>query len=437
MKKVCVIGLGKSGRAAAELLLAHGYEVVAVDAKEALVAEINQQKRKNFSALHEKTSLDVSSFAFVVSSPGVPPTHPLYRAAQQKKIPLLGEAALAFKEMNQRGVAITGTNGKTTVTLLVEHILNVFKKKAKALGNIGEPLSTYFLHPDLSEIVVAELSSYQLETMESGVFDAGIILNITPDHLDRYASMEEYAQAKCRLQSCMKPGSPFYVHHEAAPYFKYLRAGFKTFGSDKSADFWTDRTHLYQREKIECFLPLSYREGGSHESENALAAWLLVKEFGVTGEEFAQALQAFTKPHHRIEFVKEVAGVFYFDDSKGTNIDAVIKAVEAMRREVILIVGGVDKGASYSPWIAPFRQRVKKLFALGAAAQKIAGELNPFFPVEIVSSMEQAVAKASAYAAKGDCVLLSPGCSSFDMFRDYAARGDEFKRCVHTLKREE
>ncbi|MFI5334067.1 MAG: UDP-N-acetylmuramoyl-L-alanine--D-glutamate ligase [Chlamydiales bacterium] len=431
--RALVLGLGISGRAAAEFLLARGFAVTAVEKSEKVLAsnDVENLHQKGLSILPE-SEIDLKKFALFVPSPGVSSEHPLYLSAQKAKVEIIGEAELAFRTMAQSAVAITGTNGKTTVTLLVQHLLNSCGKRAKALGNVGEPLTRYFLSPDPDELVVAELSSYQLETISSRVFHAGVILNITPDHLDRYPSMREYAEAKCRLQNCLKPAAPFFVYEKVAHEFGTLLSwdNLFTFGLRESCHFWTDKEKIYEPGGVEYILPAQYRKMGEHESENLLAAWLLVKQFGVEFSQFVQALDSFKKPPHRIEFVREVAGVVYYDDSKGTNLDATIQAVRAMEGPVILIAGGVDKGASYTLWEPLFKGRVKKIIVLGEAAKKIARELESAFLIEMVGSLEDAVRLAYKEASRGDCVLLSPGCSSYDMFRDYAHRGEEFKRYV-------
>jgi UDP-N-acetylmuramoylalanine--D-glutamate ligase len=412
---VLVIGFGKSGQSACALLKAQGHDVVTVD----------QDPKLGLCQ-----DIVIGDFDFVVVSPGVLPTDRWYVEAKRADLEILGEAELALREAKQPCVAITGTNGKTSVTLLIEHVLKSAGKKARALGNVGDPLAAYFLKPDLEEIIVAEISSYQLETMTSQVFDAAIILNVTPDHLDRYGSMQEYALAKFRLQSCMKKEAPFYVNIELLREYKHLlRGDYQTYGSDSGAFLWTDKCVVKELEKIAYFLPMAYREMGKHESENAVAAWAICRYFGVTSEQFLQALESFQKPAHRIEFVATIGGVSYYDDSKGTNIDATVHAIDSMAGPVILIAGGVDKGSSYAPW-KKFQGKVRKIIVMGQAAQKIHHELHASFSVEIVSDMEKAVAAAKKSAGPGDAVLLSPGCSSFDMFRDYAHRGEEFKRRV-------
>lgn len=425
MKIALVLGLGVSGRAAVELLLARGYEVRGVDKnwdKLKDKEEIKRLSEKGLSIYSESDPSALNQVTLFVPSPGVSQMHPLYQTAIHKGIPILGEIELALREAKQPCLAITGTNGKTTVTLLVTHILNQSGRKARSLGNIGEPLAPYFLHPDPQEILVIELSSFQLETLSVPVFDAAVLLNITPDHLDRYSSMLEYAKAKWRLQACLKPNSPFYVQDLAAKEYASLCS--------------TGPFELFNK-SVAPFLPLSYRDGGEHDRENAMAAWALVQQMGVTETEFARALESFKKPAHRIEFVQEESGVFYFDDSKGTNIDATICAVKTMKGPVILIAGGVDKGASYAPWLPPFTGKVKQVVAIGQAAEKIQRELKGAFDVKIVATLDDAVQFAKQVAVRGDSVLLSPGCSSFDMFRDYAHRGEEFKRCVRGVQNNE
>ncbi len=420
MQCALVLGLGLSGKAAVELLFAQGYHVIGADDK-ADAEQLRDLISRGMQLLFNPEEISWSSIKLCVVSPGISPNHSLYQAALAHGIEILGEAELSFRNLDQPAIAITGTNGKTTVTLLVEYILNSSGIKAKALGNVGNPLSIYVLKPDPGAVIVVELSSYQLETMSTAVFDAAAILNITPDHLDRYGSMEDYAKAKCQLQHLLKPGSPFFVSQQVVDrYVHLLKSGYFIYT---------------QSESIEEILTQEYRELGEHDIENAMAAWALCKPFKVTAEQFLNGLRMFKKPHHRIEFVASIDGVHFFDDSKGTNIDAVIRAVQTMKGPVILIAGGVDKGASYLPWKESFCGKVKRIVAIGQAAPKIFRELSPFFEIEIVDSLSAAVEASFSHAGTGDHVLLSPGCSSFDMFRDYAHRGEEFQRTVFSLRR--
>jgi UDP-N-acetylmuramoylalanine--D-glutamate ligase len=438
MKKVTVVlGMGVSGTAAAEFLLGQGASVLGIDRDPAANdIEIRRLQALGLSMQHESCPIEWEGVLRLVVSPGISPKHPIYRGALEHGVPVIGEAELALPFFTKPLLGITGTNGKTTVTLLATHVLQCCGIRAKALGNVGTPLCSELISPGDEEVYVVELSSFQLETMRTPVFDAGVILNITPDHLDRYADMQEYAGAKCRLQHLMKKGAPFFVQKQAAFDYRGVFGGsdLLTFGVGEGADLWTGKSEIVFREKVEAILPNHYREMGRHESENALAVWALCRSFSVSGEQFCRTLATFQKPRHRIEFVRELDGVFWYDDSKGTNIDAVIQAVGAMKGPVVLIAGGVDKGASYLPWKEAFAGRVRQIIVIGEAAPKMTRELSPWFNIAGADSLAEAVKIAASLAKRGDSVLLSPGCSSYDMFRDYAHRGEEFQHQVQTLE---
>lgn len=433
--KSIVLGLGVSGVAAARFLIKQGSLVIGIDERcahlEMATDSLSSLQQIGVHLQSESEPIDWSEIKELIVSPGISPQHPFYVEAAKRLIPIRGEAELALSHFNleavavdplfkRKLVAITGTNGKTTVTLLVEHILNHAGISAKALGNVGEALCDYLLSAGMEQVCVVELSSYQLETMRTPVFDAAVLLNITPDHLDRYSSMQEYAKAKCHLESLLLPNAPFFVQKSVALEYPHLLRSPRLFEWDPS-------------ETVASLLPIVYKNRGRHACENALAAWGICHHLGVSASTFTQGLETFQTPPHRIEWVSEVKGVSYYDDSKGTNIDAVIQAVNSMQSDVVLIVGGVDKGASYLPWKEPFANKVKHLVAIGQAAEKIERELNPYFAITRVDSLEKAVILAADLAKKGDCVLLSPGCSSFDMFRDYAHRGEEFQKHVKNL----
>ncbi|MCL6756215.1 MAG: UDP-N-acetylmuramoyl-L-alanine--D-glutamate ligase [Candidatus Rhabdochlamydia oedothoracis] len=421
MKRALILGLGKSGRAAAELLLFHKKNVCAfddyLDLKEALrLEELGLKCIPDFGAICWE-EIDQC-----VISPGVNPKHVIYTTAKDRGISIVTEVGLALPFISAPLIAVTGTNGKTTVTLMVEHILKASGIYAKAMGNVGMPLCSYVLAPRKAEVLVVELSSFQLETLDSPVFDQAVVLNITPDHLDRYSNMQAYARAKLRLQNCIKERGSLFVHEKVVERFGFLleRNEYKTLG-------------FYQKD-LEYFSSVLYRECAEHERENALAAWALCKPFGISHTQFTKALTTFCRPPHRLEYIASIAGVDYYDDSKGTNIDAVICAVRAMKGEVILIAGGVDKGSSYAVWKKPFSGKVRQIIAIGLAAKKIQQELHPFVPVICVDSMQTAVIMAKKLAKEKESVLLSPGCASFDMFCDYANRGKEFQYQVRLLR---
>lgn len=408
--RVLVLGMGRSGCAAARLLLHRKAVVTGIDAKITALQsspEISFLLSQGLSVASDD-AVDTTCFDLIVSSPGVSPNHPVLQCARQHGVPCLGEIGLALRCLpkTQRCLGITGTNGKTTVTLMVSHVLNACGIRARAVGNVGVALCGEIDQGLADDVLVLELSSYQLEPLQERVLDAGIILNITPDHLDRHGIMEAYAAAKLGIARCLKPGGVLYVNKQTRNEFPSL---------------------------FENLCSCVYDQGGSHDEENRQAAQCLCAVMGVTEQQFSNAVASFRKPPHRIEFVRCCGGVNYYDDSKGTNIDAVARAVTALPGKIVLIAGGVDKGASYSPWIPVFRDKVRAIYAIGQAAPKMKNELAAAFPVEIESCLENAVKKAAMTACPGESVLLSPGCSSFDMFRDYEHRGEEFKKFVFEL----
>lgn len=437
-KKVLVVGLGMSGQAAAHFLLQQGAIVHGVDRQAAVLRETPEWIdliKQGLILEGEHLYHPISSFDCLVVSPGVPSIHPLYQQAKQAGIEILGEMELGCRFVKNRMIGITGTNGKTTVTLLVAHVLNQCGKPARAIGNVGKPLTRELLTADPDEIFVVEMSSYQLETLYQPVLDVGVILNITPDHLDRYEGMEEYAKAKFLMERVLKPGRDLYLEERAFKEYGYLlnNQHVKTYGSSSDSWAFTRQGRFFIEGKETLSWPEKYQDQVSHEVENLMAAYLLCRSCGVGSEEFKSALSSFTKPAHRIQFVKQIKGVSYYDDSKGTNIDAVMRAVQSLKGTIVLIAGGMDKGAAYTPWLQAFANQVKCICAIGQAADKIQQQLSPHIPVHTFRTLDLAVRYAAVLAKEGDCVLLSPGCSSLDMFKDYAHRGEEFQRIVQQL----
>lgn len=436
-KKVLIIGLGMSGISAARFLLQQKAFVWGIDQ--------NYPKLLNNPAIEELRALGLQfvqqiylppleTFHKIVISPGVALTHPVLKMAKEHSIEILGEIEMAFRSLKNPLIGITGTNGKTTVTLLVTHILNESGINAKAVGNIGEPLSEeIFGNP--KTVLVVELSSFQLETLTSPCLDAGVILNITPDHLDRYNTMEKYATAKMHIHRCLKPHGKLYMEERAYQTYGSLMPDFspKLYGYTETSDLYTDLHHLYMQKNVDSMLPLDYRGSKSHILENLMATYGLCKELGIDAKQFWHGVSTFKLPPHRIEKIRTLEGVSYYNDSKGTNIDAVIRAVETLKGPVILIAGGIDKGTDFSPWIEAFADRVKHICVIGQAADKIAKTLSHQFTVHKCESLSDAVKCASSLAYPGDNVLLSPGCASFDMFENYAHRGIVFSDTVNAL----
>ncbi len=413
-KKTLVLGLGISGKSAAVYLLRQGIQVVGVDGK-----ALQLQPEYPFEIFDDKEDISLEGVDCIVKSPGISWEHPLLKKAKEKKVAITSEMELALLALKDKGktlFAITGSNGKTTTTLLTTHILNACGKKALAVGNVGRAILSEIDSP--FDHFVVELSSFQLETLELQVFDAACICNITPNHLDRYGCMEEYARAKFRVARCLKPEGRLFLHKEVTQEFGYL-------------------IDAQMKEKVATIFPLRYRHGESviaaHDLENLGSAFALTSFLGVEEEEFWQAFSTFSKPPHRIEFVRLHHGVRYVNDSKATSSDAMSKAIESMEGDVILIAGGLDKKGDFQSLKPLIKKKVKALLLIGSSAEKIERELHDVVSIEISETIDRAVMRAKDLAKPGENVLFSPGCASYDQFNNYEHRGEVFKQLVKEL----
>ena len=391
MKKAAILGMGVSGKSALHFLQKRGISTLSIDNK---VKEVGIVKEEEVSTL--------AGYDCLILSPGISFSHPLVKMAKTEGVEVIGEIELAARFLKSYGIGVTGTNGKTTVTLLITQALNDAGMKAYALGNAGTALSSCVDSLKSTDIAVMELSSYQLEALHAPCLDAAIILNITPDHLDRYATIEEYALAKRRIARCLKPGKPLFadpaIHlPEAIPYENPQVHFSNVLGID---------------------------------AKNAHAAFSICQLFGVSKESFDQTLKQFSKPPHRLDLFATHRSIAFFDDSKATNIDAVVQAVETISQPIHLIAGGVDKKTGYGMWKEVFMGKVKSLHLIGQASTLIANELEGIVPIFQWSTLKEATEAAISHATQGDAVVLSPGCASFDMFTDYSHRGREFKKIV-------
>ncbi len=440
-KNALMVGLGLSGRSAAHFLLKRGVNVSAIDKNRDTIKEIDEVKKLIQSGLKlysENHLPDIHAYDLIVVSPGIPPLHPIYKAALNAKKEVVGEIELACRFLTQPCLGITGSNGKTTTALWIEHILNQSGKPAKAVGNIGKPLIQVLDECEeehKKSILVIELSSWQLETMQSQSLDAAAVINITPNHLDRHGTMEAYARAKLKIKHCLKPGKQLFMGYEAYQNFGYCLTDKNTFtfGYHPECKIYCDKERVLIDQKTQFYLPEEYRHNISHDAENLMAAYALCCEMEISSKDFSKAFVSFKKPPHRIEFVRKFKEISYYDDSKATSIDAVLKAVNFLEGKVILIAGGVHKGFSYSSWIQGFGQKVRCLCAIGEAAEQLKQELSFHINVVVCLNLEDAVQYASKLAKPGENVLLSPGCASFDMFKDYKQRGEVFKQIVNRL----
>lgn len=440
-KQALVVGLGKTGFSTARFLLAQGARVTLNDIQE----KIDIPKEFIDRGVHVETGGHrIETFLaqdLIVVSPGVSFFIPPIIEAQGRGVEVISEIELAYRFLTAPLIAVTGTNGKTTTTSLIGRMFEQAGKKVFVGGNIGTPLIDCVLEGRDYDYIVAEISSFQLEGVRDFRPAVSVLLNVTDDHLDRHASFDEYLEAKARIfMNQKKPDSAVLnfddIHVRARgdgiaadPFY------FSTTARLEHGAYYNGTFHVYRKSREAMTFPVNDALlKGSHNKENMLAAASVGFLCGLPAETIRTALVIFSGLPHRMEFVDEVRGVSFFNDSKGTNVGACMKSLESLDPPLILIAGGKDKGGSYQPLRDLIVEKVKALILLGEAKQRIADELGGLVPTVITDSLEQAVAAAFARAARGDSVLFSPACSSFDMFQSYAHRGQCFRDLVKKLK---
>jgi len=441
--EVAVLGLARSGRAVAELLLRDGYRVYASDASEAesVLDAAALLRDKGADAETGGHDLDrIARAALVVLSPGIPPDAPAVKAAVKSGRQVVSEVEVALDFLrNSRIVAVTGTNGKTTTTALIAHILRTLGRESVPAGNIGMPLSAVALREKQPDWIALEISSFQLHDTPGINPLVGVLTNLSPDHLDRYASVDDYysdkallfANAHARSRWVVNDDDPRALAMTAESAGKRYRFSLST-PSDAFYDTAGGALNVMGAELI----PRSELSLlGTHNVANALAAALAVmvadKSFGERDArvQIAEALRTFPPMPHRLEPVAEVDGVRWINDSKATNVGAAKVAIEGMERPAVLLLGGRHKGESYKPLADAIRKNVKRVIAYGEAAPAIASDLSGVVKVDVLGSdFEEAIEAARLAAEPGETVLLSPACSSFDMFRNFEERGDRFRQ---------
>jgi len=433
-----VVGLGKTGASCVRFLAQRGVPVRATDSRLAppglaALGELAGRLDLRLGGF-DLSLLDGASRLLV--SPGVSLAEPIATLARARGIEILGDIELFAREVRAPVVAVTGTNGKSTVTSLVAHMARGAGRRVLAGGNLGEPALDLLEQP-LPDLYVLELSSFQLETTSSLEAGAAVVLNVTADHLDRYASVEAYAAAKERIFAhaatlVLNADDPLVAamrtrHAAPALYFSLLRAD-----ADFGLTVVNGQTHLARRG--EPLLDVArLKISGAHNAANALAALALGEAAGLPYAAMLAALESFPGLPHRSAWVADRDDVRYVDDSKGTNVGATIAAVAGASRPLVVIAGGEGKGQDFTPLAAAFRGRVRRAVLIGKDAAAIGRVLDDVCPVEFAPTMQAAVAAAARAALPGDLVLLSPACASLDMFRDYAHRGDVFAAAVHAL----
>ena len=411
--RALVVGMEKSGRAAFEFLHAHGADVTATDLKEQRIGSFRIQTDELFE----------EPWDLIVPSPGVPLDIPALAKAMARGVKVVGEVELAAGYLQGPVIGITGSNGKTTTTSLVGHILRSAKTAVQVGGNIGTPVLAMTATSRFDQWNVLELSSFQLETVHEFHADIGVCLNVTQNHLDRHHTFENYAAAKGNLFRTQKPGSFAVLNQndETCRAFEKLAAG---------------QVVWFRGEDIETLMPAKdVPIPGSHNAENVMAAAAVAELAGVSRGDIIAAVKSFQAVEHRLEFVAQIDGVKFYNDSKATSVDATIKALDSFSGNLWIILGGKDKGSDYTVLRDRLKRKAHAALLVGAAAEKIASQIEGATPLIQAGTIDNAVAEAWKKAKPGDTVLLAPACASFDQFQSYEQRGHVFKGLVHKLEK--
>jgi UDP-N-acetylmuramoylalanine--D-glutamate ligase len=421
-KRALVVGMEASGKASVAFLRDRGIHVTAADLKPA-----------DPSILPQTDDLFDRDFDLIVTSPGVPYDLPGLARARARGIRVIGEVELAGPFLQGKVIGITGSNGKTTTTSLIAHILRENHVPVLLGGNIGRPVIDMVADSRPDQWNVLELSSFQLETFETFRVHIGVGLNLTQNHLDRHQTMEAYAAAKARMFR-LQTKDDFAVLNESdancREWAKLTPAHVVWFDS---AQDWKIRNGqiLYERYRLMSLDDIPIR--GRHNAENAMAAAAACYLAGVPFAQLAPAIRTFKAVEHRLEFVRRLNGVDFYNDSKATSVDATLKALDSFPGNLWVILGGKDKGSDYHPLQAPLKAKAKGALLIGKAAGLIAGHLENVIPVIQAETLDKAVREAFAGAIPGDTVLLAPACASFDQFQSYEHRGRFFKETVSNL----
>jgi UDP-N-acetylmuramoylalanine--D-glutamate ligase len=443
-KRVLVVGLARTGVATALFCAARGALVTATESRtEAEIGE-NIPLLRNAGVMLELGGHQEKTFLhqdLIVPSPGVPADFPLLLAAKANGVTIWSEIELAYRFLHGTLIGITGSNGKTTTTALVEHILRTAAFPTTLAGNIGTPLISCVENTKRNTITVVELSSFQLELIETFRPNISLFLNLTPDHLDRHRSMDVYGAAKARIFENQTEEDAAILNaddHAVTPYAparprvywfsrkQRVAEGAYLHGDDIMFRHEGAEETVLTRGEI----PLV----GAHNIENVLAAVAAARLAGATAQAVAKGIRSFAGVEHRLEFVAEVNGVCYYNDSKATNVDATLKALDAFPGRILIILGGKDKGSDYTVLQNPLREKAILALLIGAASEKIEKQIAGSVAIERAGTLEHAIEIASHAARPGDVVLLAPACASFDQFENYEHRGRVFKDLVRRLQ---
>ncbi len=442
-KQVLVVGLARTGIATALFCAARGAHVTVTEERSESQITETAAKLRAAGVTLELGGHKARTFVeqdLIVSSPGVPPTMPALASARVIGIPVWSEIELAWRFLRGRLVCITGSNGKTTTTSLIGHILETAGLPVQVAGNIGTPLISRVDVSSDAGFTVVEASSFQLESISAFRPDVAVLLNVTPDHLDRHGSFETYGRSKARIfeNQTEEDAAVLNADDAAAQQYTPSRPPVFWFSRQKrvaTGCFLRDDEIVFRRDGTETVVLRRRDIGlrGDHNVENVLAAAAAATLAGVEPAAIAEGVRSFAGVEHRIEFVAAISGVEYFNDSKATNVDATLKALDAFPNNLLVILGGKDKGSDYTILRKSLRQHARMVLLIGAAADKIESQLGGVVPVERAGTMSRAVKLAEERARPGDTVLLSPACASFDQFESYEHRGRVFKQLVRGL----
>jgi len=444
-RNITVVGLGVSGLAAARFLSRRGARITISDSrseaelKTALAAISGLQPALDLGGHSDKAFANAD---LIVVSPGVPLKTPALARAKARGVPIIGELELAARFLRTPLAAVTGTNGKSTTVSLLGHLAREAGINVFVGGNLGTPLVEYVDGPQDADLAVAEVSSFQLEAIEEFHARWAIMLNVTPDHLDRYDGIDDYIRAKARVFD-NQTAEDLAVLNFDDPLTRGMgknlagRVEFFSRETDSGCAAWAREGFITLagggRELME-FPTADLRLKGAHNLENIMAAALVARDVGIGAESLAAGLRTFHPLAHRMEFVANVNGVDFYDDSKGTNVGAVIKALEGMDRPVVLILGGRDKDSDFTLLRKAVQDKARGVALVGEAGPAIGLALGNVVPHQVANSFQEAVQLAYSMARPGDAVLLSPACASFDMFENYARRGEVFQDLVKRME---
>ena len=447
-RRVLIVGLGKSGRAASLFASERGAFTVATDIKKReelgdLPEELEQKGIRVVAGRHILEDFLASDL--IVVSPGVPMNREPFISARREEKKVIGEIEFASLFLKGRMIGITGSNGKSTTTSLIAWILSAAGLKSVACGNIGTPLIEMVADDSADKFYAVELSSFQLETIETFRPFVSILLNLSPDHLDRYDSYDSYVSAKGGIFR-NQTGSDFAIlngdDRDSRIFEKFLKAGRLSFSSQNPVEHGAflreGEIVLKLKEKEEILIGLDEIPlPGMHNVENVMAASLAAKICRVKNPLIRAAIMSFKGLPHRLEFIAEIRGISFYNDSKATNVDSTIKALNAFPgRKINLILGGRDKGGDFTKLIPLIRENVREVILTGEAKKKIRTQIEGSAPITEVMSVPEAIIRGFKIGSAGDLVLLAPGCASFDAYRNYEERGDDFRSAVLELKEE-